>query len=132
MPVDQLNSIIIQPEIAWEQKEANFLLYEDYISKIENTREVVVLPKIFSTCVSMEPERLAEPMDGPSVAWMKDMSARYRCILTGSLIIEEAGKYYNRLIWMQPNGQYGIYDKRHLFAYAGEDKDYSAGNKRLI
>ncbi|HSR40416.1 MAG TPA: nitrilase-related carbon-nitrogen hydrolase, partial [Phnomibacter sp.] len=38
----------------------------------------------------------------------------------------------NRLIWMLPNGQFGFYDKRHLFAYAGEDKHYSAGSKRLI
>jgi predicted amidohydrolase len=63
---------------------------------------------------------------------MKEMSSKYRCIITGSLIIEEEGKYYNRLIWMQPNGQYGIYDKRHLFGYADEDNHYNAGTKRLI
>jgi predicted amidohydrolase len=47
-------------------------------------------------------------------------------------MIEEDGNYFNRLIWMLPNGQYGIYDKRHRFGYAGEDKHFKAGSKRLI
>jgi predicted amidohydrolase len=63
---------------------------------------------------------------------MKTIAAKHRCILTGSLIIEEAGKYFNRLLWVQPDGQMGIYDKRHRFAYADEDKHYSQGEKRLI
>ncbi|MET0298292.1 MAG: nitrilase-related carbon-nitrogen hydrolase, partial [Flavitalea sp.] len=78
------------------------------------------------------PVKLAETMDGPTVSWMKNMSAAFRIILTGSLIIEENGSYFNRLIWMLPNGQSGYYDKRHLFAYAGEHERFSAGSKRLI
>jgi len=66
------------------------------------------------------------------VAWMKRVSRENGIILTGSLIIEEEGKYFNRLIWMLPNGQMGHYDKRHRFAYAGEDQHYTAGDKRLI
>ena len=132
MPADQLHISIIQPDITWEQKEANFLQYESYIAGIKGAREVVVLPEMFSTGFSMAPERLAETMDGYSVSWMKGMATKYRCIITGSLIIEEEGKYYNRLIWMQPNGQFGVYDKRHLFGYADEDEHYTAGSKRLI
>jgi omega-amidase len=66
------------------------------------------------------------------MAWMKGIAADKGIILTGSIIIEEGGKYFNRLIWMLPNGQYGYYDKRHRFAYTGEDEKYSAGQKRLI
>ena len=36
------------------------------------------------------------------------------------------------MIWMLPNGEMGYYDKRHLFAYAGEDKYFARGKKRLI
>ena len=64
--------------------------------------------------------------------WMKRIASEKKIIVTGSLMIEEDGKYFNRLIWMLPNGQYGQYDKRHLFAYAEEDKHYKAGNQRLI
>ena len=93
---------------------------------------VVVLPEMFSTGFSMQPEKFAETMDGPAVQWMKRVSAGHRVVLTGSLMIHEAGRFYNRLIWMLPNGQFGFYDKRHLFGFAGEDKHYSGGNKRLI
>jgi predicted amidohydrolase len=71
-------------------------------------------------------------MSGESVAWMKRIAAENQVILTGSLIIKEAEQYFNRLIWMLPNGQCGIYDKRHLFAFAGEDQHYASGSKRLI
>jgi predicted amidohydrolase len=80
----------------------------------------------------MQPEKLAETMEGETVKWMKRIAAQKRVILTGSIIILEAGHYFNRLIWTLPNGQLGYYDKRHLFAYADEDQHYTAGSKRLI
>ena len=87
---------------------------------------------MFSTGFSMNTSELAETMDGEAVAWMKKVSNENGVILTGSIIIEEDEKHFNRLIWMLPNGQYGQYDKRHLFAYGEEDKHYNPGNKRLI
>lgn len=122
----------IQAELKWEDKMANLRMLEEKITSIPGQPEVVVIPEMFSTGFSMRPEALAEPMDGPAVSWMRTIAAKKRIILTGSLIIEENGHYFNRLIWMQPNGQFGYYDKRHRFAYAGEDKHYTAGSKRLI
>ena len=127
-----LSITIIQANLHWEDKAANLNMFEEKINSIKEKAEVVILPEMFSTGFSMNPKTLAEKMDGPSVTWMKNLAARKKIIIAGSLIIEEEGKYYNRLIWMLPNGQYGYYDKRHLFAYATEDEHYSAGNKRLI
>ena len=107
-------------------------MLEEKINSLYQKTEIIVLPEMFSTGFSMKAELLAETMDGPAVQWMKKLSAQNRVILTGSLIIEEDKKYFNRLIWMLPNGEYGYYDKRHLFAYGEEDKHYDAGNKRLI
>ena len=132
MPSSTLNISIIQPDIVWEDKAANLQQYEGMIAGIKEKREIVVLPEMFSTGFSMSPETLAEPMDGLTVQWMKDIARKYKCILTGSLIIEEQGNYYNRLLWVQPDGQVGKYDKRHLFGYADEDQHYTPGNKRLI
>lgn len=132
MPSSTLNISIIQPDIVWEDKKANLEQYETMIAGIEEKREIVVLPEMFSTGFSMSPETLAEPMDGVTVQWMKDIARKYKCILTGSVIIEEDGSYYNRLLWVQPDGQVGKYDKRHLFGYADEDQHYTPGNKRLI
>lgn len=132
MPGEHLNITVIQPDIAWEDKEHNLRMYEELIKSAEGKKEVVALPEMFSTGFSMAPERLAETMDGASVKWMKDTAASNRCILTGSLIIEDGGSYYNRLLWVQPDGKVWHYDKRHLFGYAEEDEHYSPGEKRLI
>ncbi|MEJ7672772.1 MAG: nitrilase-related carbon-nitrogen hydrolase [Chitinophagaceae bacterium] len=102
------------------------------IESIKEKTEVVILPEMFSTGFSMQPQHFGEDMDGETIQWMKRMASSKKIILTGSVIILEDGKFYNRLIWMLPNGEYGRYDKRHLFAYADEHNHYSQGNKRLI
>jgi len=122
----------IQTSLHWEDPAANLSMFEEKIKSISGKTEIVVLPEMFSTGFSMKPEELAETMNGETVKWMKRIAAEKKIILTGSVIMEEGGEYFNRLIWMLPNGQYGIYDKRHLFAYAGEDEQYTPGTKRLI
>lgn len=122
----------IQTNLAWENKAANLQMLEKKIDGLEEKTEVIILPEMFSTGFSMQPALLAEDMDGETVRWMEEVAAKNKIILTGSLIIKENDRYYNRLIWMLPNGQNGYYDKRHLFGYAGEDKQFAAGNRRLI
>lgn len=128
----------IQTALHWEDKAANLKMFEDKINSIKARTEIVVLPEMFSTGFSMKPELLAEKMDGPTVQWMKKIAADKKIILTGSVIIEDKSSlndkaaYFNRLIWMLPSGQFGVYDKRHAFAFACEDEHYSTGNKRLI
>jgi omega-amidase len=127
-----LSITTIQSGLAWENKEANLEMFDTRIRNLQGKKEIVILPEMFSTGFSMNPALLAETMDGPTVNWMRRISAEQKIILTGSVIIEENGAFYNRLIWMLPNGNFGYYDKRHLFAYAGEDKFYTPGTKRLI
>ncbi|MGJ7031047.1 amidohydrolase [Niabella hirudinis] len=126
-----LSITLIQTRLHWENKAANLAMLGQKIESIPQT-QIVILPEMFSTGFSMNPAPLAETMDGPTVQWMKEVAAKQKVILTGSLIIREGTDYFNRLIWMLPNGQYGVYDKRHRFAFAGEDQHYAAGNKRLI
>lgn len=123
---------LIQSNLHWEDKTKNLQQFAAKFDELPKETQVVFLPEMFSTGFSMKPQELAETMEGPTVEWMKDMSRRHRKIITGSIIIEENGHYYNRLIWMMPNGQFYHYDKRHLFGFAGEDKHYTAGEKRLI
>ncbi|MEP7374509.1 MAG: amidohydrolase [Chitinophagaceae bacterium] len=122
----------IQTNLHWEDKAANLQMLQEKILSIKEKTEIVALPEMFSTGFSMKPEELAETMDGDTVSWMKRIAAENKIILTGSVIIKENDNYFNRLIWMLPNGQYGVYDKRHRFAFAGEDNRYTAGTKRLI
>ncbi|MBX2923096.1 MAG: amidohydrolase [Chitinophagaceae bacterium] len=123
---------VIQTALYWEDKPANLAMLTQKINALQPGAEVVVLPEMFSTGFSMNPARLAEKMDGATLQWMKETASGKKIILTGSIIIEEEGRYYNRLLWVRPDGVVGYYDKRHRFAFAGEDQQYTAGNKRLI
>jgi omega-amidase len=130
--MSSLTCTLIQTQLHWEDKQANLSILEQKINSIQEKTEIVILSEMFSTGFSMKPEKLAETMDGTSIEWMRRIALQKRIILTGSLIIKDGDNFYNRLIWMLPNGEYGYYDKRHLFAYGEEDKHYTAGNKRLI
>jgi omega-amidase len=127
-----LTLTIIQTALHWEDAAANRAMLENKIRQRAPGAQVVILPEMFSTGFSMRPEILAEAPDGETVSWMKRLAREERIILTGSLMISEEPYFYNRLLWILPNGQCGQYDKRHLFAYAGEDKHYTPGTDRFI
>lgn len=130
--MSNLKFSLIQTHLYWEDKEKNLSMLEKKLKDLKESTHVILLPEMFSTGFSMKPNDLGETMNGVGVNWMKRLAGTKKCIIAGSLIIEEDGNYFNRMIWMLPNGQYGFYDKRHLFAYAEEDKHYTAGSKRLI
>ena len=135
-----LTITLIQTNLHWEDKMANLEMLEKKIATIKDRTDIIVLPEMFSTGFSMRPGALAERMDGDTVQWMRRLANERKVIITGSIIVEDKQQiteensppYFNRLIWMLPNGQMGYYDKRHRFAYAKEDEHYTAGNKRLI
>src|SRR6185312_10216376 len=136
--MSSLTITLIQTNLFWENKKANLAMLRQKIEGIEEKTEIVILPEMFTTGFSMKPELFSETMAGETMQWMKRIAAEKKIILTGSVIIEDPsanaqdGKFFNRLIWMLPNGEYGVYDKRHLFAFANEHQHYSSGNKKLI
>lgn len=130
--MEKLNITTIQSHLHWEDKAANLKMFGEKIASLEEGTHIIVLPEMFSTGFSMDPKTLAETMGGETVGWMKRTAIENRVILTGSLIIEEEGSYFNRMIWMLPNGDCGTYDKRHRFSLAGEDVHYTSGQKRMI
>ncbi len=127
-----LKITIIQSELHWENVGQNLEMFADKIKSIGEPTDIIVLPEMFNTGFSMFSESLAETMDGKTVDWMKEIAKRNNAVITGSLIIEEHNKFYNRLIWAQPDGDFYTYDKRHLFRMADEHESFSAGKKRLI
>lgn len=127
----RLHCTLIQADLYWEDKEKNLLQLAEML-KNKGPQELVILPEMFNTGFSMRPELLAETMEGETIQWMRRMASQHRIILAGSLIIRENNQYYNRLIWMQPDGAVATYDKRHRFALAGEDQFFAAGEHRLI
>ena len=120
----------LQTSLHWEDRQKNLDDFEDKISAINDT-DLILLPEMFTTGFTMNAAALAEPMDGPAVTWIKRIAKEKSCAIAGSLIIEEDGKYYNRMVWVH-DGKVQHYDKRHLFSLAHEEKTYTAGTKKLI
>lgn len=128
-----LRITLVQTALHWENAAANRKHFDELLLEVKpGSTDLVVLPEMFTTGFSMQPDVLAEKMDGPTMVWMLQKAVELRAVITGSLIIQSHGHYYNRLIWMRPDGTYETYDKRHLFSLAGEEKYYTAGQKRLI
>jgi predicted amidohydrolase len=131
-----LRIALIQTDLHWEDIAANLQMLDEKIKSITDEVDLIALPEMFSTGFSMSPERLAEPMEGSAVQWMRKIAKLKNCVIAGSLTLYDehdgSRKYYNRLVWMKPDGQYEVYDKRHLFSMSDEPKVYTAGDKRLI
>ncbi len=71
-------------------------------------------------------------VDGRAYQWMQQQAAKHNAVVTGSLVVKEGEQYFNRLVWMRPDGSYTEYDKRHLFRMAGEHTRYAMGNERVL
>jgi predicted amidohydrolase len=127
----KLNISLIQISLVWQEPQANRDNFEAHIQSLPET-DLVVLPEMFTTGFTMESEKLAEDMDGPSVTWMAELASSRQAVITGSLIIRTERGYVNRLVWMQPDGSYETYDKRHLFRLANEQEHYVQGYESPI
>lgn len=130
--MEDLRITIIQTELHWENASANRLMFEKHFEDISQTTDIIVLPEMFTTGFTMNASSNAETMNGETVTWMRNHAQKKNCVITGSIIISEGGKYFNRLIWMKPDGNFESYDKRHLFRLSSEEKIFSQGNKKLI
>mgnify|MGYP003336413704 FL=1 len=74
--MESLRLSLIQTNLIWEDKQSNLNHFEEKISTIKEPTNIVVLPEMFSTGFSMQPEKLAESMDGETVEWMKEIASK--------------------------------------------------------
>lgn len=131
--IKNLKITVFQAYLFWENVDKNLQNISLRLSSgVREKTDLIVLPEMFSTGFTMKAEELAEEMDGKTMQWLQKTAVQYDCVVTGSLIIKEKESYYNRMIWMLPNGEYQFYDKHHLFCMGGEDKHYTLGTKQLI
>ncbi len=130
--MQDLSITLIQTTLHWHNAEQNRQMFQEKIDAIAKPTDLIILPEMFSTGFSMKAEELAEKPEGKSVQWMQEMAAKTNAVITGSLIIEQQEKFYNRLYWVRPDGSLETYDKRHLFRMAQEEKTYTAGTKHLL
>ncbi|GAB3501774.1 amidohydrolase [Spirosoma knui] len=123
---------LLQTNLYWHNPVANRAMLEEHIFSLPEPTDLIVLPEMFTTGFTMDAKSVAEPMNLTTFRWLKQMAAQTNAVVTGSYVVQEGGRYFNRLIWMQPDGQFDTYDKRHLFRMAGEDGIYTAGSQRIV
>ena len=130
-PAD-LRITLVQTPIHWHSIEANLAMLEEKLWQLDRPTDLIVLPEMFNTGFTNEAAALAEPMNSRTFRWMKQMAEQTRAVLLGSYMVKEQTQFYNRLLWMEPDGSFAYYDKRHLFRMSDEHTIFSPGRDRLI
>lgn len=123
---------IVQTALHWENPATNRAMLAEKLAPLAGQTDLVVLPEMFTTGFSMHAAALAEDMTGPTIHWLREQAARLGAAVVGSFICRENDRYYNRLVFMRPDGQADCYDKRHLFSLAGEHETYTPSSERLV
>ncbi|MBR9845076.1 MAG: amidohydrolase [Algicola sp.] len=128
----KLKVALIQSDLVWENPEQNRHNFGTKISELSESVDLIILPEMFTTGFTMNASQVAETMAGETISWMKKLSEENNTAITGSLIIKENNNYFNRLVFVYPNGNLITYDKRHTFTLAGEHKVFTAGQEHVI
>ncbi|CAM3721443.1 amidohydrolase [Flavobacterium gelidilacus] len=124
--------VLFQTNLVWENPKSNRTFIEEYFMSEDDEFDLFVLPEMFTTGFTMNPENVAETMQGETIYWMKSLALKQNCAVCGSLVVSENNRFYNRFIFVHPNGEIDFYNKKHLFSLAGEHQKYSKGTKKVI
>ena len=127
-----LRITLVQTSVHWHSPEANLAMLEEKLWQLAEPTDLVVLPEMFTTGFTNAAAELAEPMNSRTFRWMKQMASQLQAVLLGSYIVREQHHFYNRLLWMEPDGSFAFYDKRHLFRMSDEHTVFSPGTDLLI
>jgi len=128
----KLSTLLVQARLYWKSPAENRAHLEQLLADAPGPFGLVVFPETFTTGFLGDPNIHIEGMDGPTVEWLQRLAKKYDTALSGSAVIRDEGKMYNRFLFATPDGNVRHYDKRHLFAYAGENTRYAPGTLRPV
>lgn len=121
---------LLQTDMVWEDAPANRRRLAGKLAGVD--ADLILLPEMFSTGFTSSSAGVAETMNGETVAWMREMAERTGAALVGSIPVSESGRFYNRMLFVTPEGELRSYDKRHLFRLGGEYDAYTPGDRRVV
>jgi predicted amidohydrolase len=130
--MENLNITLIQTSLFWEDRPKNLDHFRNLINEIQGPTDLIMLPEMFNTGFSINPEFCAEPMEGTSVLFLREMAKTKQAAITATLLVMDAGEYVNRLFFFYPDGTFLTYDKRHLFRLSDEAAIFKGGEKRVV
>ena len=123
---------LVQAPLVWHDAAANRDAFDRILGGVPDDAQLIVLPEMFSTGFTMASRAVAETMEGPTAAWLRTRAVERGAAIAGSVVIEEQGQLFNRMLWTAADGSQSVYDKRHLFRMADEHHHYAAGDARVI
>ena len=127
----KLKVSLIQTVLIWEEPLKNMHAFDKKLEALYGKTDLVILPEMFTTGFSMNPQEIAASYS--IYDWMKDHAMEGGFAIYGSVMFKkDSGDHCNRGIFMKPDGEFDVYDKRHTFTLAGEHKVYEAGEKPVI
>ena len=129
---EELRISMIQSHIIWEDQEENLCYYGELLRRVSGRTDLAILPETFTTGFSMDVARLADPMEGKTIATVKAWASKYGMAVMGSFLCKEDDRYFNRAFFITPEGEVTTYDKHHLFRMADEHKSFTPGEKLTI
>jgi len=130
--MDELRVSTVQTELYWQDEQTNLSMLETKLAPLAKETDLIVLPEMFNSGYSMSPEEIAQPLEGAALKWMKAQANALSCAICGSIAIVEDGIYFNRFMFVHPDGALDSYDKRHCFRMSGEHEVYHAGNRKVV
>ena len=125
--MSSLRVTLVQQPLTWQNPSANRDAFGALLAPLAGQTDLIVLPETFTTGFSMDVKRIGEPAGGPTTHWIRALADRLDAVITGSVVTEEGGNYFNRLLWAIPGGELRTYDKRHLFRMGGENQHFTPG-----
>src|SRR5690554_1209681 len=129
---ENLQVALFQTDLFWQDRGANLAHLEEKIWSMDRAVDLIILPEMFPTAFTMNVKDMAEPMNFTTTKWMKQMASQTKAVVTGSVIIKESGRFFNRLLWVTPAGEVSVYDKRHLFRMAKEEAHFDMGQQKVF
>jgi omega-amidase len=130
--MQNLTVTLIQTNQHWEDKKKNLTHFEAHLAELSQQTDIIIFPEMFHTGFTMSAREMAEDMDGLGISWLKQVAQKYDCAVVASLIIKESVNYFNRMVFITPDGAIQYYDKRKLFTLANEHVHYAAGDSNVI
>ncbi|MBI9035176.1 MAG: amidohydrolase [Bacteroidales bacterium] len=130
--MQDLKVTLFQSDLVWENTQMNLDNFSKKFELLTEKTDLIILPEMFNTGFAVEPENVAETISGPTMHWLREKASLLDCVIAGSLIIYDNGNFYNRFVWMQADGFFYTYDKRHLFRMGGEHHKFSSSDKSIV
>lgn len=130
--VNTLYVTLVQTDIIWHNPKANQQHCEALLAKLTTKTNLIILPEMWATGFTMTPSEVAEPMNGNTIQWMQKIAQTHKAAVCGSLAITEGNAFYNRFVFVDPDGRIATYDKAHPFTPSGESRVYTAGKESTL